>query len=442
MSEAPALVGKALVAMMIKNQPVVVEINGIDAPKTAGNFVDLVERGVYDGIAFHRIVREPGLAIVQGGDPQGRDPNIPVSQLGTGGFVDPQTQQRRSIPLEIKAQGATEPTYSQTINPPVQLPHQQGVIAMARSNAPDTASSQFYFTLADISSTLDGRYSVFGTLAQGFDIIDQVQIGDRVSTAKVIAGIVPSRVSTMLTDATQLNTFINRVNVGNLPLRVIRLTEEADVKQLTETESQQNTGGVLGLGGNDVITGSTTIDFIQGNAGNDTLRGGGGDDYIRGGKGNDLLDGGEGNDILSGGINDDTLEGGLGNDFLRGGKGNDVLIGGEGNDVLIGDKGVNSLTGGNGADHFILNSMGNTQGDTILDFNATQGDKIGITTDVSMVQLTTSGSDILIQVSGATIGTVKNAALDSVKASLFTVAAPTGGVQDALPPGDAAFRIG
>jgi peptidyl-prolyl cis-trans isomerase B (cyclophilin B) len=431
--------------MMIKGQPVVIQVNGTDAPITAGNFVDLVERGVYDGVMFHRVVRQPNPFVVQGGDPTSRDPNVPVSQLGRAGFVDPATQQPRQIPLEIKPQGAAQPVYSQTVTPPVQLSHKQGAIAMARSSAVDSASSQFYFALADLPN-LDGNYSVFGNLSQGFDIVNGVQQGDRVSLAKVISGNIPSRVSTIIQDPNQLNAMINRVNVSNLPLKTLRLTQGPDTYQMTIQDSQQNSGGVNGLTGNDLITGSDSNDIISGSQGNDTLNGGAGDDLLRGGKGDDSLLGSVGNDILNGGQGNDILDGGVGNDFLRGGQGNDQLIGGDGNDVLIGDGGADTLTGGAGADAFIvgLDKGGKVIGgpDVITDFNASEGDRVGITSPLTNVTFGVSGSDTLIQVSGVTVGIVKNVTSDIVQKSAFAVSPITAAPRDSLPTGDAALRIG
>ena len=83
----PRLEGTATVELKVNGSPIIVKVNGNDAPITAGNFVDLVERGVYDGLVFHRVVKEPQPFVVQGGDPQGKDRNFPVSRLGTGGFT-------------------------------------------------------------------------------------------------------------------------------------------------------------------------------------------------------------------------------------------------------------------------------------------------------------------------------------------------------------------
>ncbi len=193
MSNLPKLEGKATVVMTINGSPVTIEVDGASAPITAGNFIDLVNQGVYNGVAFHRVVREPQPFVVQGGDPQSKNPNVPMAQLGTGGFTDPATSKQRYIPLEIKPKGAENPLYSKTfdearINTQPQLQHSRGAVAMARSQAPDSASSQFYFALADLPF-LDGSYAVFGYVTDGMDVIDQVQQGDRIDSAKVTAGL-------------------------------------------------------------------------------------------------------------------------------------------------------------------------------------------------------------------------------------------------------------
>lgn len=192
-SDLPKLEGKATVVLKVKGSPITIEVDGTDAPLTAGNFVDLVQRGVYNGLVFHRVVREPQPFVVQGGDPQGKDPNFPVERLGTGGFVDPKTSQERYIPLEIKPKGAKTPIYSQTfdkarISVPPELRHTRGAVAMARSSPPDSASSQFYIALTELPF-LDGSYAVFGYVKQGMDVVDKIQQGDRIESIEVTQGI-------------------------------------------------------------------------------------------------------------------------------------------------------------------------------------------------------------------------------------------------------------
>ncbi len=189
----PALNGKATVEMVVNGSTIVIEVNGDEAPITAGNFVDLVNRGVYDGTAFHRVVREPEPFVVQGGDPQSKDASVPAQMLGTGSFVDPDTNAPRYIPLEIKPVGAEQPVYSQTfeearISEAPQITHTRGAVAMARSQAPDSASAQFYFALADLPF-LDGSYAVFGYVTEGMDVVDAIQQGDRIESARVVEGL-------------------------------------------------------------------------------------------------------------------------------------------------------------------------------------------------------------------------------------------------------------
>ena len=188
MDNYPRLEGNAVVEMTIKGSPVTIEIKGEDAPITAGNFVDLVERGFYDGLTFHRVVKEPTPFVAQGGDPQG---------TGMGGFVDPDTKQERRIPLEIKLEGDEQPTYSKALgqqgnrtamSQPVVLKHERGAVAMARSGMPDSASSQFYFALSDLEF-LNGDYAVFGKVTQGMEVVDEITQGDRIDSAKVVSGL-------------------------------------------------------------------------------------------------------------------------------------------------------------------------------------------------------------------------------------------------------------
>lgn len=127
-----------------------------DAPVTSKNFLDLVDRGFYDGLTFHRY--EPGF-VIQGGDPTG---------TGTGGFVDPKTGKTKTVPLEVCAT----------------LSHEEvGTLGMARST-PDSGSSQFYITLSPHTSFLDGKYSVFGKVLDGIGTVRQLRRGDRIVSIK------------------------------------------------------------------------------------------------------------------------------------------------------------------------------------------------------------------------------------------------------------------
>ncbi len=124
------------------------------APQHVNSFVFLARDGFYDGTTFHRL--EPGF-IVQGGDP---------THTGMGG-------PGYSVPAEFNAD-----------NP---VPHRMGTLAMARTNEPDSAGSQFYFVLEDgpSATSLDRLYTVFGHVVQGMDVVQQLAVGDVMDTVTI-----------------------------------------------------------------------------------------------------------------------------------------------------------------------------------------------------------------------------------------------------------------
>ena len=141
-ANVPCLQGITQVQMSTNRGEITIEVDGDAAPITAGNFVDLVRRGTYDGTMFHRVVREPVPFVVQGGDPKSTDRSVPLNQLGTGSFVDPETGQSRMIPLEIGFRGEDNPRYSREITNARQLDclrlnHERGTVAMARAQYRD-----------------------------------------------------------------------------------------------------------------------------------------------------------------------------------------------------------------------------------------------------------------------------------------------------------------
>lgn len=191
-TDLPRLQGEATVALQVNDATIVIQVDGNTAPITAGNFVDLVQRDVYNGTVFHRVVRQPQPFVVQGGDPQSSNPNANPALFGTGSFSDPQTGQPRYIPLEIQPADADRPIYGQTfssarISTSPMLSHRRGAVAMARSAQPNSASAQFYFALSDLDF-LDGDYAVFGYVTDGMDAVDQIQQGDRIDSAAVVSG--------------------------------------------------------------------------------------------------------------------------------------------------------------------------------------------------------------------------------------------------------------
>ena len=190
-SRIPCMSGTAVVMLETEKGSVLVQLDGNNSPLTAGNFADLVKRGVYNETLFHRVIRTPLPFVVQGGDPGTANPKIPVSAHGTGNLIDPATGEARFIPLEFKLKSSGKLVYGQEItttsllNKPL-LSHDRGSLAMARSSDPNSASAQFYIALKPLPE-LDGRYAVFGKVIQGMDVVDRLQQGDRLIRARLVS---------------------------------------------------------------------------------------------------------------------------------------------------------------------------------------------------------------------------------------------------------------
>ena len=146
-----------------------VKLAGKDAPIHVANFVELADKGFYNGVKFHRYV--PGF-VIQGGDPQTVD--------ATSEEVINSVQSGRSV------FGTGGPGYSIkeefTTNPHNE--HNDGTLAMARSSNPDSAGSQFYFCLG-AQPMLDSGSTVFGDTIEGLDVIGQLRVGDVIESIEI-----------------------------------------------------------------------------------------------------------------------------------------------------------------------------------------------------------------------------------------------------------------
>ena len=125
-----------------------IELYPEDAPKTVESFITLSKKGFYDGLTFHRVV--PGF-VAQGGDPKGD---------GTGGPG-----------YTLKAEFNKRK-------------HVRGTVAMARSQSPDSAGSQFYICFAP-APHLDNNYTVFGQVTSGLEVVDRIKPGDKMKSVKI-----------------------------------------------------------------------------------------------------------------------------------------------------------------------------------------------------------------------------------------------------------------
>lgn len=114
------------------------------APNHVNNFMELAEKGFYDGTTFHRVVPK---FVIQGGDPNSKSPNRAKHGLGGPGY-------------NLKAEFNKKP-------------HKRGILSMARSADPDSAGSQFFICVAD-APFLDGKYTVFGEVVKGMEVVDKI----------------------------------------------------------------------------------------------------------------------------------------------------------------------------------------------------------------------------------------------------------------------------
>ena len=133
-----------IVTMELQNEDIIkIELYPDVAPNTVNNFISLVNKGFYDGLKFHRVIRG---FMLQGGDPEG-------TGMGGPGY---------SIKGEF--------SYNHFDN---KIKHTAGVLSMARSQNPDSAGSQFFLMHKD-SPHLDGSYAAFGKVTEGMDIVNKI----------------------------------------------------------------------------------------------------------------------------------------------------------------------------------------------------------------------------------------------------------------------------
>ena len=128
---------------MESGKSMVVKLDPTNAPITVANFQKLVKEGFYNGLIFHRVIAG---FMVQGGDP-----------TGTG-----MSGSKQTIKGEFLMNGVRNG-----------ISHKRGVISMARTNVPDSASSQFFICHAD-ATFLDGQYAAFGAVVEGIDAVDEI----------------------------------------------------------------------------------------------------------------------------------------------------------------------------------------------------------------------------------------------------------------------------
>lgn len=185
----PRLLGRATVELRTNKGTLVAVADGYNAPLTAGAFVDLVQRGFYDGLPFNRA---EDFYVLQTGDPEGP----------ADGFIDPVSKKERQVPLEIRIPSEPIPFYNQTFEDlglfkaePILPFNAKGTVGWAHSDeALDDGSSQFFLFLSEPELTpaglnlIDGRYAAFGYVVDGLEVLNELSADDKIVSAKVIEG--------------------------------------------------------------------------------------------------------------------------------------------------------------------------------------------------------------------------------------------------------------
>ena len=161
--------GKEVAVIETSKGTIRVQLHGADAPIHVGNFVELADKGFYDGVKFHRYV--PGF-VIQGGCPNTREATPEQVAAGRApGFAPFGTG---NPGYSIKEEFTTNPHNE----------HNDGTLAMARSAMPDSAGSQFYFCLG-AQPMLDDGYTVFGDTIEGKDVIGELRQGDVIESITI-----------------------------------------------------------------------------------------------------------------------------------------------------------------------------------------------------------------------------------------------------------------
>ncbi len=193
-----------LVVLETTSGTIVIEFFPEDAPKTVDNFLNLAESGFYDGVIFHRIIKD---FMIQGGDPLSKDPES-QSLWGTG-------DAGQNIDAEFNS-----------------IKHNRGILSMARSAHPDSASSQFFIVHGD-SNFLDEQYTVFGRIAtqESFDTLDKIA---SLETSARDVPTDPEQAKILTAKVVQRSEISDLLDL-NEPERILSFTPAI---QPTETESE------------------------------------------------------------------------------------------------------------------------------------------------------------------------------------------------------------
>jgi len=156
--------GETVVRYEIENRgSILVRFYTAEAPKTTQHILKLVRQGFYDGLQFFRVERTPRPYLAFVGDPQTKSLGVEAPQVGTGGSGT-------KVPLEKTP-----------------FEHEEGSVGLARPREDENGGdSQIYFSLGKFKF-LDGKYTIFGKVVSGIDVLRKLEKGDRIRSARIVS---------------------------------------------------------------------------------------------------------------------------------------------------------------------------------------------------------------------------------------------------------------
>ena len=158
-----------------------VELFGKDNPVTVSNFLENINNNIYDNQKFYKIINYPQLSFIHGGVNPKNNTYIERNQT--------LNKKTPSIPLEIKFKEEISPRYNYLINDPHELKNlinnfERGSIAMVKSGKHNSSSTEFFFVTNKIQE-LDGRYSIFGKIIRGVDVLEKLKKNDYIIEVEI-----------------------------------------------------------------------------------------------------------------------------------------------------------------------------------------------------------------------------------------------------------------
>ena len=159
-----------------------IKLFGKDNPLTVSNFLDNIENNIYVNKKFYKIINYPQIKFIHGGvNPENE---FYIERNQTLNKISP------SIPLEIKLKGEIKPRYNYQVKNPLEIENlvntfERGSIAMVKTSKNNSSSTEFFFVTNKIPE-IDGRYSIFGKIVKGLDVVEKIKNDDFIKEVKIL----------------------------------------------------------------------------------------------------------------------------------------------------------------------------------------------------------------------------------------------------------------